>query len=312
MKHLLSVLFLISCSVSHSQESSISSSASSVEGLPTATAADVISTTTTGAARPSPWKLTLASENFTYESDQRNFGSKAPIISYNWIGVRYIVSPLWELDLRQQFQYSSNLDNLGARDSKLHSGSSTELAELVLRVAAKPKNLLGSSVSVFEVRYFAPTDRVARELNELGRIRADAWMEWAMTSKFTLAGWVSPRVQLNSSNNPNKAVGADAEYYQVKAAPYFIYNMNDHIAPYYAYNLVGKFSQAQRGNWEPDMANIGAHETGLFVNYGAFMINPSLISETNLENGGGSFLTEDSRAYSYENLSYNLNLYATF
>jgi hypothetical protein len=186
------------------------------------------------------------------------------------------------------------------------------MAETVLRGAYKPTGFMGSSFALLDLRYYAPTDKVAQENHEHGRIRFDNYFEWSLNSKFTMAAYLSPRVQFNSENNPNAAVGADAEYYQVKAAPYFIYTMNDHIMPYYAYTVVEKSSQAQRGNWEPDLGNIGAHELGLNLYYGAFYINPSLISETNLENGAGSIITDDSRAFSYENLSYNLNVYAVF
>ena len=257
----------------------------------------------------SSWKMTLGSENFTYENDLRNEG---PVISYNFAGARYNFSKEWEVELRQQFQFTSTQTGLGSRIAKMHDGSSVAMAETVLRGAYKPAGLWGSSVALFEARYYAPTDRASQENNELGRLRGDMWLEWIQNSRFTVAGWVSPRVLFNSANNPNTSVGADAEYYQIKAAPYFIYTMNDHIMPYYAYNLVESSSQAQRGNWEPDLANIGAHEIGLNLYFGSFFINPSIISETNLENADGSILTPDSRVYSYENISYNLNVYAIF
>lgn len=289
------------------QESTSSMQATDIKSAPAAA-----TTATQAPDLQSPWKFTLGSENYMYELDQRRLGSGAPIISYNFVGGKYVFSPKWEIELRQQFQFASNKENLGGRDSALHR-SALEMAETVLRVAATPKwDLLGSKKQLFELRYYAPTDHVAQERNELGRIRADAWVEWAASAKWSFAAWFSPRVLLNSSSNPNKAIGADAEYYQIKAAPYVMYNINDKIVPYYAYNLVEKYSQAQRGDWTPDMTNVGAHETGLFLNYGAWTINPSLISETNLNDGGGSILSDDSRAYSYENLSYNLNVYATF
>lgn len=308
---LFSVVLLLGASLSLSavaQESTSTMQATTIESAPasgtTAMPAPVIE---------SPWKFTLGSENYSYELDQRRFGSNAPIISYNFVGAKYVFSPKWEIELRQQFQLAAGKENLGGRDAALHRTSSLEVAETVLRLASKPKwDFLGSEMQLFELRYYAPTDHVAQERRELGRIRADAWVEWAPTTKWSFAAWVSPRVQLNSSSNPNTAVGADAEYYQLKAAPYVMYNISDKIVPYYAYNLVEKYSQAQRGDWTPDMTNVGAHETGFFFNYGAWVINPSLISETNLNDGGGSILTDDSRAYSYENLSYNLNVYATF
>jgi hypothetical protein len=296
------------CLQAFAQESTSSLNTSDIKSVST----NLATSTAKAPVVSSPWKLTLGSENYTYENDQRNLGSGAPIISYNFIGAKYVVSPVWEVELRQQFQFASNKENLTGRDQALHR-SSLEMAETVLRVAAKPKwDLLGSKSQVFEVRYYAPTDHAAQVNHELGRLRADAWVEWAPTTKWTFAAWLSPRVLFNSASNPNSKIGADAEYYQVKAAPYVMYNVDDHIVPYYAYNLVQKYSQAQRGDWNPDMANVGAHEAGLFLNYGVWTINPAFISETDLNNGGGSILSEDSRAFSYENLSYNLNVYATF
>lgn len=303
------VFSVLLCSQAFAQESTTTLQSNEIKSA----TAEMLSTTTAKApVVVSPWKFTLGSENYAYEMDQKKYGSAGPIISYNFIGARYVISPKWEVELRQQFQFATNTENLAGRDQALHRNS-LEMAETVLRVAAKPKwNLLGSKMQIFEIRYYAPTDHVAQERGELGRFRADAWVEWAPISKWSYAAWFSPRVQLNGQNNPNGKVGADAEYYQVKAAPYLMYNINDHIVPYYAYNLVLKSSQAQRGYWDPDMTNVSAHELGLFLNYGAWTINPSLISETDLNNGGGSILTDDSRAYSYENLSYNLNVYATF
>lgn len=300
------VFGVLICAHAFAQESTTSLQVADV--APAAAASSVMPV---NEVKPSPWKLTLASENYSYEADQRNFES-APIISYNWLGVRYAPSKLWELELRQQFQFTTNREHLGARDSRLHYKSTFEIAETVLRAALRPNGLLGSSMALFEVRYYAPTDHVAQANHEMGRLRADAYAEWIINPKFTMAGFFSPRVLFNSADNPNRAVGADAEYYQVRAAPYFMYNINDHWQPYYAYHFVGKSSQAQRGNWDPDMANVGAHEAGLNIYYGAFYINPALLSETNLDDGGGSILTDDSRAFAYENISYNFNVYAVF
>ncbi|WP_413585631.1 hypothetical protein [Bdellovibrio sp. HCB274] len=259
----------------------------------------------------SPWHFTLGSETFTYENDHRGTDSGA-VISNNFVGARYAPSKLWELELRQHFQITSSRQGLGSRDARLHRDSAAASGETVLRAAFKPTGFMGSSAALMDLRYYAPTDAVAQENHEMGRLRFDNYFEWIMNPKFTMAAYLSPRVQFNSQNNPNKAVGADAEYYQVKAAPYFIYTMNDHIQPYYAYTVSEKSSQAQRGNWEPDLGNVGSHEVGLNMYYGAFYINPSIISDTTLENGSGSVFSADSRAFSYDNLSYNFNVYAVF
>ncbi|WP_413576185.1 hypothetical protein ACLVWU_17520 [Bdellovibrio sp. HCB290] len=311
MKIALITVATLLCGQAFAQDASTSTTKIANPAATSSAPAAEASITTKAPATESPWHLTLGSENYNYEGDNRKSES-GPIISYNFVGARYAPSKLWELELRQQFQITSSRNGLGGRDAILHRNSSTAMAETVLRAALKPTGWLGSSAALLDLRYYAPTDQVAQENKELGRLRFDTYLEWTITPKFTMAGYVSPRVLFNSQNNPNKAVGSDAEYYQVKAAPYFIYTMNDHIMPYYAYTVSERSSQAQRGNWEPDMANMGSHEVGLNMYYGAFYINPALISDTSLENGSGSILSGDSRAFSYDNLSYNLNVYAVF
>ncbi|WP_142701819.1 hypothetical protein [Bdellovibrio sp. ZAP7] len=311
MKTVLITIATLLCAQAFAQDASTSTTKISNPASNSSAPAAESSITATAPKIETPWHLTLGSETFTYEGDHRNSDSGA-IISNNFAGVRYAPSKTWELELRQHVQIASSRVNLGARDAKLHQDSLTAMGETVLRAALRPAKWMGSSFGLIDLRYYAPTDAVAQENHELGRLRLDNYFEWVANPKFTFAALVSPRVQFNSSKNPNTAVGADAEYYQVKAAPYFIYTMNDHIQPYYAYTVSEKASQAQRGNWEPDMGNVGSHEVGLNLYYGAFYINPALMSDTNLENGGGSLLSADSRAFSYENLSYNLNVYAVF
>lgn len=312
MKTVLFMIAALLCGQAFAQQTSTSTTklanpATESSAAPTATS----SMSTADASKETPWHLTLGSESFNYEADNRGTQSGA-IISNNFVGVRYAPTKSWELELRQHFQIASTRNGLGGRDAKLHSDSTTATGETVLRAALRPKGWMNSSFGLIDLRYYAPTDKVAQENHEMGRLRLDNYFEWTINPKFTMAGLVSPRVQFNSAKNPNSAVGADAEYYQLKAAPMFIYTMNDKINPYYAYTVSEKSSQAQRGNWEPDMGNIGSHEVGLNLYYGAFYINPAIISDTNLENGSGSLLSADSRAFSYENLSYNLNVYAVF
>lgn len=311
MKTVFAVVATLLCTQVFAQETSTSAIKMANPAESTAAPAAEGSISAVAPKIETPWHLTLGSENYTYEGDHRNSDSGA-IISYNFVGARYVPVKTWELELRQQFQITSSRENLGARDARLHRDSSTAMAETVLRAALKPKGWMGSSFGLMDLRYYAPTDVVAQENHEMGRLRFDNYFEWTMSPKFTMAGLLSSRVLFNSDKNPNKAVGADAEYYQVKAAPFFIYTMNDHINPYYAYTFAGKSSQAQRGNWEPDMGNIGSHEVGLNMYYGAFYINPAIISDTNLADAGGSILSSDSRAFSYENISYNLNVLAVF
>lgn len=305
------VLSLLIGSTAWAQQSTISITAPA-NTAPTAPVQTSSISTTEVAPAKAAWQASLGSENYTYELDQRSYGSRAPIMSYNWVGAIYNINPKWAVELRQNFQYASATENLSGRD-KIVNQDSVALAETMLRVATKPgKSIWGSKPATYELRYYAPTDRAAQINKELGRLRADAYAEWMMSPKWSVALWLSPRVLLNSTSNPNKAVGADAEYYQMKAAPYFSYYLNDDVVFYYADTLNMKFSQAQRGNWSPDLANIAAHEAGMYLTYGAFTFNPALISETNLSNSDTALFTANSRFFSYENISYNFNVYATF
>ncbi|MNS99672.1 hypothetical protein D3C72_1340800 [compost metagenome] len=308
LRSVVLVCSLFAASLTYAQESATNIAEAPNLAPPTQTSA------ANASAAKSPWHLSLGTENYTYELDQRTYGSKAATMSLNFVGGVYDINSTWSAELRQHFQFASSTDNLGGRDRALHRNN-WETSETMIRAIAKPQWLafeMGAKSMVFDVRYYAPNDHVAQDNKELGRLRSDTFAEWFMGPKFSIAGWISPRVQLNSSSNPNANKGADAEYYQLKAAPYLNYYINDNIAPYYGYTFVGKSSEAQRGQWTPDMTNVGAHEAGLNLYYGAFYINTALISETDLNNGAGSLLTNDSRAFAYDNLSYNLNIYATF
>ncbi|MFS4457638.1 hypothetical protein [Bdellovibrio sp. HCB2-146] len=277
-----------------------------------ASASTELSLATSAPVVKSPWHLVLGSENYTYENEQRAHGSDAPIISYNFVGARYNINAKWDVELRQQFQYVSNIEHLGGRDRTLHRNT-LELAETVLRVIAKPGwSLVGSKNTMFDFRYYAPTDHTSQFNQELGRLRLDAYTEWVYNPQWTVGALLSPRVLLNSPANPNGQVGSDAQYYMIKAAPYVYYNFNDIVQAYYAYTYVGASTQAQRGSWDPDMVNGSAQEIGVNISYGPFLINPAIVSETNLNDSSGSVMSDDSRAFAYDGLSYNLNLYATF
>jgi hypothetical protein len=258
------------------------------------------------------WQMWLSSENYTYGIDQRDLGSKAPVVSVNSIGLIYNFNPHWAVELRQYVEYASNRENLSGRDLLMHQNA-TEMGPIVLRLAAKPTwGVFGSKPALWELRYYAPTDRVSKENKELGLLRAEFWAEWMLSPRWSVALWLTPRVRLNSADNPNSAKGSDAEYYEMKGAPYVNYYFNDELYAYYGYILDQVASEAQRGNWTPDDTNWGSHEVGIYWTIGAVTVNPALISDTNLANAEGSIFTPQSRAFATETLSYNLNLFATF
>lgn len=297
MKTYLVLFFWLIGATCWGQENSTTLAAASLVEIPTQ------SSTMAVPGVKSLWQISLGSETYSYEADQRLLGSRAPVVSYNWIGAVYNLSPRWALELRQHFQYASNVESLSGRDKLLHQGN-LAMAETMVNVGIKNWSLWGSKPGLFEVRYYAPTDRAAQLKEELGRLRANAYVEWMLNSKWSLAAWGSPRIQLNS-------VG-DAEYYQLRGASYLTHYFNDSISSYYACSFNGKSSQAQRGDWTPDLANISAHEVGMYLGMGPVIVNPTLMSETSLNDGQASLLSNDSRIFAYETLSYNLNIYAVF
>jgi hypothetical protein len=68
----------------------------------------------------------------------------------------------------------------------------------------------------------------------------------------------------------------------------------------------------QRGILSAEAANAATHETGMNISVGALTINPAITSDVNQGDGSASVLTADSRVYSADTSSYNLNLYASF
>ena len=281
------------------------------ESLPASDRADGV-TLSTSTAPKSRWQMALSSENSTGALDQKVLGSKAPVVSTNAAGLVYTLNPLWAVELREYFEYASNAEALTGRTAQMHE-KAMESGPTLLRLAAKPTwGIAGSKPLTAEFRYYLPNDRVSRENKEAGLLRADAYAEWMMSPRYSFAFWASPRVLLNTAQNPNAIRGADAEYYEMKLAPFANYYFNDNVNAYVAYTLSGRSTGAQRGHWIPDAGNVGSPELGMFWVAGAFTVNPALTSDTNLNSADGSILTRNSRVFAEETLSYNFNLYATF
>ncbi len=259
------------------------------------------------------WQTHLSTENTLTGADRINYGSNAPVVSMNAVGLVYNVNPTLALEIRQYFEYASNKENLSAGRTLQTHQNSMEAGPVALRIAGKPlSGIFGSKPGSWAIRYDLPTDRLARNNKELGYLRADALNEWMLNPKVSISSYVSPRVRFNSTLNPNTAKGSDAEAYVLIAGPAANYYFSDNVSTYYSYSVDLRSTQAQRGTWTPDANNTNSHELGAYVSVGPVLINPAVGSDTDLNSGAASLFTANSRVFSAETLSYYLNVSARF
>lgn len=278
------------------------------------TAAETLVGTPSAEGSPAKWQLNLSSESTVAARAQKEEGFEAPMTSLTAVGAIYNLTANTQFELRQYIDYASRTETLSGRAQQLHAEKETEMSNLVLRAFTKAFSIGSSKPVSFETRFYLPTDRVGRENKETGLSRTDIWTTWDLNPKWTIGALISPRFQLNSTQNPNAEVGADAEYYRVVATPSVAYNFNDNFSLYYAYNNDVASSQAQRGHYDFDVNNVIDHETGLLwtVWSGKVVINPTIISEVGRTSREAAMFTSDSRVYSDETMTYNMNFYATF
>lgn len=265
----------------------------------------------TAAQAPSVFQLKLSSENAVGMKTQRELGAGAPVTSLNALGLAYTVAPKTKIGVTQYMQYLTNYDNLDAA-TKASQPNAFEMSYLVLNAGRTLESgLLGSSPVFIDLRYYAPTERSLKEAKKLGLVRLDVIADWTINPAWTITGYVSPRVLLNSAGNPDAAVGTDADYYRMVFAAYPTYNFNDKINVYYGYTADVRSRDAQRGTWSVSRS-IDIHEIGANFSVGKVTINPVLSSELKRGADDASVLTADSRVFSEETTSYNLNMYASF
>lgn len=255
--------------------------------------------------------VNLSTENYSGLRNQNTLHSEAPVVSNNAVGLVY-KKGLAQFELRQYMEYASNKENLTGPAATLHENA-FEMSYLMARAAAKwETTALGSKAINTEFRYYMPTDRLSKDLQRNGIVRADVFTDWNLTPAWNFTAILSPRVMLNSAKNPNAEVGADAEYYRLVACGYLTYNFNDAFGLYYGFSQDQRSRNAQRGTWTNDIANVAIHEIGANWTIGAVTINPVLESDLDQNDGQASILTNQSRYYADDTTSVNLNVYATF
>jgi hypothetical protein len=264
-------------------------------------------------ATPKRWGVNLHSENWMLIQDQEQLKSEAPLTSLNAIGLVYNVNKIWSVELRQYAEYASNVQNMGDEDQQKHQNN-FEWDALTLLVKAESTLTIGNSKPLTtDFRYYAPTDRLSREAKQAGLLRSDTYTEWNLSPKWAIGGLLSPRIQLNTADNPNTEKGADAEYYRLNISPSMNYYWTDLLSAYYAYTLNLRSTQAQRGDWRVDEGGDSSwHDIGLYVAWGQVLFNPSLMSRISHEDHQNSVFTGDSRVFAHDNTTYNFNVYAEF
>ncbi|MBX2986966.1 MAG: hypothetical protein KF802_03625 [Bdellovibrionaceae bacterium] len=258
------------------------------------------------------WSVSLISENMANAKALDEWGAQAPVRSVNGIGLIYKASDSTTFELRPRMEYASNHERLTGRARLAHDGA-IEMADLMLRAIHGSKVVLGGSKPVvFDLQYYAPTDRVAQLQKENGLFRLDTSTEWMLSPRWSVGGLVSSRVLLNSSENPKTARGADAEYYRVMLIPSLNYAFRDGLSGYYAYYADVASTDAQRGIWRADAINGAYHEVGASWTVGSVLLNPYMISSVSHADASGSLFTAESRVFAFDTIDWGLTIIAKF
>lgn len=275
----------------------------------TESTAEALAPTTEGTT--ALWQINLSSESTVLARDQQRNGTGAQFTSLSGLGPIYNLTNETQFEVRQYFEYASEIDSLSGRARQLHQ-SENEMSNTVLRAMTKAFSVFNSKKISWEARFYFPNDRVGVENKENGYVRFELNTSWDFGPKWTVGAYARTVALLNSKANPNAAKGSDSEYYRVLSAPSVAYNFNDKVSAYYAYNLETWSSEAQRGTFTPDKLNEALHEIGLLWTLGPVLINPTVISEVSHDNADASIFTENGRYFASDNTTYNLNIYATF
>ncbi len=243
------------------------------------------------------------------ESQSKNLGSKAPISTAWGLAMKYKTTDKTSVEI-QQLAYSKSNIEATANDEKVLQGKRFNLSDVVLRGNLKTDlKLMSSNPMAFNLRYYLPTSAQARLFAKRnGIVRLDTTPGWDLSTKFTFEWYNSLRVTLNS---PQSAVGSDAAY-RVITGPSLTYNLNDTFNMYVSDVADVRSVNVGRGTWATEVDNTQTTEVGANISIGALTINPSISSDTTFNNGSGSVLSQQSRMFSPETSSYNLNFYATF
>ncbi|MES3038439.1 MAG: hypothetical protein V4736_11085 [Bdellovibrionota bacterium] len=320
MKKLV-LLTLTVASIAHAQNPA--TPAAVVEAKPPVSAAGAVSVQETQVAptEARKWGALLISESFMGVDDAERLGGTAPTHTVSQVGMNYKVSPTWTVEGRQTFSSATNRENFAPSSSASNPAQIHRTQGLVAldpMIIAKLKTatgVLGSNPLSHAFRYEIPVGQASRELKRNGYLRYDTNLAWNTTPKLETSFGISPRVYLNSSENPNAAVGSNAVYRWV-GGPALTYAFTDKVNAYAAYTVDARSSTADHGTLRFDQLNLASHEIGMNLSttlgQGNITLNPALSSDVTLDDGTSSIATTDSRVFSHENNTYYLALTATY
>ncbi len=312
MKKLIVGLTLTAAFAANAQTTTATLPASGSTPAPATTAAPATQTLTTEAeaAAANKFGAFFWVENAMSVKDQNELKDKAGIESVWYTGLKYKATKKVGFEVWQMAQSRSNFEGAPDMDVTYNQGKRQIMADAVVKANyASDLRLPGSEAIAFSARYYLPTSQVTREmLHRNGQLRFDINPSWILSPSWTF-DWVnSPRLIFMDQASSD---GSETVFRYV-GGPAITYNFNDNFNAYYMPYPDARSTKVARGTWELDKLNLFYHETGLNITVGPLTINPALISEVNLNDGSASIATNDSRVYSAETTTYNLNFYANF
>jgi hypothetical protein len=313
MKKLIVGLTLTAAFAANAQTTTATLPASSsATQAPAATAAPATQTLTTEAeaAASNKFGALFYVENSMLIKDQNELNEKAGFDSIWYMGLKYKPTKKVGFELWQMAQSRSNFEGTYDKDVTYNQGKSQVMLDAVVKANyASDLRLPGSEAIAFSTRYYLPTSQVTREiLHRNGQLRFDINPSWILSPSWTFDMINSPRLIFMDQASSD---GAETVYRYV-GGPAITYNFNDAFNAYYTPYFDVRSTKIARGQWETDKLNLFYHEAGLNWTVGPLTINPALISEVNLNDSSASIASNESRVYSAETTTYNLNFYANF
>jgi hypothetical protein len=310
MKAILTIAALLAAQNLYAQGSTTKASAKSAAKAPAA------GTTTATATEAAPEATKKFGVNLIAEIAKQikmlDDGKEveSPYVTAGAAGLTYKATSKVTLEARHNFAYTSERTYAGNVIPGQFYGDNYEAMDFMLRAkVATDATLFGSSKINPDFRAYLPTSRRTRDAKQNVYLRNDLAPEWTINPKLTYSTLLSTRLYLNSGSSK---IGSDSLLRLVVTPVGLSYAFNDKLSAYYTYTMDLRSVNYQRGILSAEAANAATHETGMNISVGALTINPAITSDVNQGDGSASVLTADSRVYSADTSSYNLNLYASF
>jgi len=316
MKNILMGLVLVATATASAQSSStqLPATATTTTGAP-----PVQTLTTTSTQEQKSFLKENFGANFASENSMPMYFAKdpvtgeshdAPVLSLWTMGLKWKATKKISAEIAQQYWSRSHLHSLaGSETAYFGNGKSQNTADPYIKGGyASELRFLGSEPLAFSARYYIPVANYTREAHRNGSLRADVAPAWNINPRWTFELPISPRIVFNS---PNSKFGSDAIYRLVWGAG-ITYNFDDKLNAYTAATADWRSVDIQRGEVRMDQLDLITPEVGMNVVVGPVTVNPSISSDVNIKDNTAKAFSEESRIFSYETNSYNLNVLASF